>query len=451
MVRQGNYTESLHITTSCILTGELPGNTVLSVDGKNTIITVQADNVIISNLCLSHAKYGIVINDSTACQIVDAIIRENDIGIVITSNSNHNHMFRNSFVGNTAHVGVNTANFWNDSSEGNYWDDYTGVDADHDGIGDTPYQINGTTLVDMYPLMEPITDTPTALFSYSPTALTIEDSISFTDLSTDADGLITSWYWEFGDGTTSMLQHPIHSYKKSGNFTVNLTVSDIAGAYASVSQTLSVDNLAPTAAFSYTPLQPTDIELVSFTDESVDLDGSIVNWTWTFGHEANSTEQHPLYRFKNNTQHLIILTVEDNKGSQDSISQHITVLNVAPTASFTFHFPNVTARINEPISFYDTSNDPDGDIISHEWIFGDGTNATGKQATHTYQQKGTYHISLIVTDDDGVSTMKTQYITVTSSVDQDDVITGFSLFDMVFVVFLIGMVIIVIYLSKKFG
>jgi parallel beta-helix repeat protein len=78
------------------------------------------------------------------------------IGLVYSSNNVFHH---NNFINNTQHVHIeNTgyANSWDDGypSGGNYWSDYNGTDADHDGIGDTPYIIDANN-IDHYPLMIP--------------------------------------------------------------------------------------------------------------------------------------------------------------------------------------------------------------------------------------------------------------------------------------------------------
>ncbi len=63
---------------------------------------------------------------------------------------------------------------------------------------------------------------PSALFNYS-----IDDrTVSFIDQSTDTDGSITSWYWEFDDNHYSVTSNPIHTYDKGGTYTVSLTVTD---------------------------------------------------------------------------------------------------------------------------------------------------------------------------------------------------------------------------------
>ena len=67
---------------------------------------------------------------------------------------------------------------------------------------------------------------PTADFSYSLSNPTIDDTIQFTDTSSDSDGTIASWSWNFGDGTSSISKNPIHKYISSGTYTVSLQVTD---------------------------------------------------------------------------------------------------------------------------------------------------------------------------------------------------------------------------------
>ncbi len=94
-------------------------------------------------------------------------IIDNEFGLVIISKGNH--MYHNNFIRNNIHVANNTefslpvySNKWDNDypSGGNYWDDYTGIDHDSDGIGDDPYDIPGGSYQDLYPLMEPYNPLP---------------------------------------------------------------------------------------------------------------------------------------------------------------------------------------------------------------------------------------------------------------------------------------------------
>jgi PKD repeat protein len=81
---------------------------------------------------------------------------------------------------------------------------------------------------------------PIADFTYSPTKPTIDDTILFKDKSTDSDGSIVEWLWDFGDGTKSTKQNPKHKYKKPGSYTVTLTVKDNKNAVNVVKKTIKI-------------------------------------------------------------------------------------------------------------------------------------------------------------------------------------------------------------------
>ncbi|MGD9115896.1 MAG: PKD domain-containing protein [Dehalococcoidia bacterium] len=80
------------------------------------------------------------------------------------------------------------------------------------------------------PLVACSTGVPTADFSYTPAAPTTDDAILFSDSSTDSDGSLIAWDWDFGDGTTATTQNPTHSYSAAGSYVVALTVTDDSGA-----------------------------------------------------------------------------------------------------------------------------------------------------------------------------------------------------------------------------
>ena len=79
---------------------------------------------------------------------------------------------------------------------------------------------------------------PTAAFTSSVSGL----SAAFTSTSSDADGSIASYAWEFGDGTTSTQQNPSKTYASAGTYSVRLTVTDNDGASDSVTNPVTVDD-----------------------------------------------------------------------------------------------------------------------------------------------------------------------------------------------------------------
>ena len=79
---------------------------------------------------------------------------------------------------------------------------------------------------------------PNANFTWSDNLLTV----NFTDTSSDSDGSIVSWSWDFGDGNTSTAQNPVHTFAANGAYSVALTVTDDGGASKTKTQTVAVSD-----------------------------------------------------------------------------------------------------------------------------------------------------------------------------------------------------------------
>ncbi|NIN36176.1 MAG: PKD domain-containing protein, partial [Gammaproteobacteria bacterium] len=266
---------------------------------------------------------------------------------------------------------------------------------------------------------------PTADFSYTPENPVIGDTIQFVSESTDEDGWIASWQWDFGDGSTSTQENPQHQYNVNEQtvFAVKLTVTDNSGQTASKTKSITIseqENTPPTAAFSFSPSAPLSGDVVYFNaGTSTDPDGTITQYQWDFGDGASGTGQtaQHTYNVTVTTTFTVVLTVIDDGGAQGVTSQPVTVTvveNQPPTADFDFSPTNPKSGDNVLFNA-SASSDPDGTIVQYHWDFGDGYTGTGINPTHTYNVSSdtTFTIVLTVTDDGGAQGVTSKQITVT--------------------------------------
>ncbi|MCK4366155.1 MAG: PKD domain-containing protein, partial [Thermoplasmatales archaeon] len=164
---------------------------------------------------------------------------------------------------------------------------------------------------------------PMANFTYSPQNPTTLDVIYLTDTSEDVDGTIVSWLWDFGDGNTSIQQNPTHQYADNGVYNVTLNVTDDDNTTDEINQQIAVANVPPVVNFTYIPSIPTVNDIVQFNDTSIDLDGTIVDWTWDFGDGNTSTSRNTTHQYLDNITYNVTLTVTDNDGDTNSTTKEI--------------------------------------------------------------------------------------------------------------------------------
>ena len=127
----------------------------ISSHQEGVIIQFGLDNILSCNIVCSNPLIGIRLTATSTNVIFGNNITSNRYGVYIEGSSN-NTFYHNNFINNTVHVRPSispfTNNTWDNGTEGNYWSDYNGTDADHDGIGDIEYEIIFNN-IDHYPLM----------------------------------------------------------------------------------------------------------------------------------------------------------------------------------------------------------------------------------------------------------------------------------------------------------
>jgi len=166
---------------------------------------------------------------------------------------------------------------------------------------------------------------PVASFSGDPSSGTAPLSVEFTDTSANSP---TTWTWDFGDGGTSTLEEPTHTYTTAGTYTVSLTAANTAGSntsiwtnyigvsaaagpvaqstFAPVSTPTSTPAL-PDVSFDGTPTSGAAPLTVQFTGKS---SGTPDSWAWDFGDGGTSSEQDPSYTYTIPGTYTVTLTAK---------------------------------------------------------------------------------------------------------------------------------------------
>jgi PKD repeat protein len=225
-------------------------------------------------------------------------------------------------------------------------------------------------------------------------------SVQFTDTSS---GTPTSWYWDFGDGSTSSLQNPLHSFQNSGTYQVKLTAANAYGSGAAT-QTITVAVCPhPQASFLAAPISGNAPLTVQFTDAST---GSPTSWLWDFGDGGTGVTRNATHIFSNQGSFVVSLTVSNSCG-QATASQTIIVTSCpVPQASFTAD--KNSGPVPLTVQFTDIST---GSPTSWSWNFGDGVTSTTRNPSHTFTSAGTYYVTLTVSSACGSSTSDSYVVT----------------------------------------
>ncbi len=236
---------------------------------------------------------------------------------------------------------------------------------------------------------------PVAGFSKvsGPSGGVVPATFNFNDVST---GSVQSWWWDFGDGTTSSTQNPVKIYNSGGNYPVTLTVSNAISS-SSTTQVVSTYG-ALSANFTRTMFPPNGVVpvTVNFTDTS---SGNPTTWVWHFPDGSASTAQNPSKMFTAAGNYDVTLSVTNPAGGPSTTDRIVSVYAM-PGASFTASAFSGTAPVN--INFTDTSI---GNPVSWLWNFGDGTTSTAQNPSKTYAVAGNYNASLTVTNPAGLSAL----------------------------------------------
>ncbi|HWQ49495.1 MAG TPA: PKD domain-containing protein [Methanosarcina sp.] len=157
---------------------------------------------------------------------------------------------------------------------------------------------------------------PVAAFSASPTSGNTPLSVTFTDSST---GSPTAWNWTFGDGTSSTVRNPVHTYSTAGSYSVTLKISNSAGSntttkssYIKVTANNTTNTTIPVVSFWGSQTSGKAPLTVTFTDASTN---NPTAWNWSFGDGNYSTVQKPRHMYSAAGNYSVTLKASNAAGT----------------------------------------------------------------------------------------------------------------------------------------
>lgn len=274
------------------------------------------------------------------------------------------------------------------------------------------------TVVDMNDCVNHITKTvtvtpaPTAFFEVSTITCAL-NPVYLNDISFASGGSITSWFWEFGDGTDTLINAPanpdiMHLYQMAGNYTIKLTVHTSQGCEAPYSRSIVVA-ASPLAQFDVD--NTCAISAVQFTDLTAPNGGTnVVSWSWNFGDPSSgnnnfSNLQNPQHIYLTPGNKTVLLLVENGSGCTDTITKQI-VIKPQPPIDFTF----LNTCLGTETQFTSVST---ATISSYVWNFGDGTAVNTQQnPVHTYSVTGNFEVTLSIEDADGCENLASHFVVI---------------------------------------
>jgi len=222
-----------------------------------------------------------------------------------------------------------------------------------------------------------------ALFTWEQIPGTLQ--IHFHSTSTSEHD-ITSYSWTFGDGGTSDGQNPYHTYDQPGTYNVCLIIHDSEGCVSDVCHQVTVNAGSDDceAAFTWTQTPGT---LTIVFDNNSSSEHDIISNSWNFGDTHIGDGENPSHTYSEPGTYVVCLVITDNVGCSSDVCHEVHVEAVQPPCHAGFTWDQVGNSLE--VDFTNTSTSPN-DIISYQWIFGDGSTGDGQNPSHIYDEPGTY-------------------------------------------------------------
>jgi large repetitive protein len=233
--------------------------------------------------------------------------------------------------------------------------------------------------------------------------------------STDPDGGLLQYSWDFGDGSGSDLINPTKTYERPGIFPVTLHVRNETGSEWGQ----DVDRIA--ALIREGPISDAGPDLTVCTNQQVrfdgsgstDADGAVNAFSWTFGEGGTGSGENPVYVFKRPGTYAVTLTITgESQAACSPLDTDVTNVTVVAAPELTIDGGERASSGHEAVFTASLTQLGGASVTGFEWTFSDGATASGTSASHVFAEPGIYFVELtaqLAGGNEGCSTLTKQH------------------------------------------
>ena len=267
---------------------------------------------------------------------------------------------------------------------------YSAILTETDANGNTSTVTHSVTVLD---------EAPTAAFTVATSLPSTQRPVAFdAGQSSDPDGSVVGYAWNFGDGLYGSGATPTHQFAAAGTYTVTLIVTDSNGQSSTAVSHQVLVYAPPQAAFAISgngSAEETPLSFDAGASGDIGAGGPITGYAWTFGDGATGSGLTTTHAYGKPGPYPVTLTITNAVGLTTSLTQWVTIGDEPAVAS-----PAVVTYdpvAGQSVAFDGAASaDPDGHIVAWDWNFGDGHSASGMRPSHTYVGAGVYTVTLTV-------------------------------------------------------
>jgi PKD repeat protein len=256
----------------------------------------------------------------------------------------------------------------------------------------------------------------------APTSLAafVDATFDASSSTPGAGAAITSYLWNFGDGTTTGGRIAVHRFAP-GSYSVRLTVTNTNNQSATTTRTVTVDGAAsaPIASFAFSPTTPGINQAIVFnaSASTAGAGRTIVRYDWNFGSGAPQSGITVTKSYDVAGTYNVVLTVTDDVGQTDTDTRTVPVAPTNTLLVADFSFSPTDPHNGVAVNFNASSSRFTDPIVNYAWDFGDGTTSptnTVPTASRTYTVTATttFVVRLTITDSAGRTATVTKNVQV---------------------------------------